>query len=119
MKTAKISPNTIKINLILLGLLMLIPGLLKLFVMGPGAITGMLSGNPLFSWAPAFWAWVLILVEILAGIAILIRWKLEKVVWLPIIILVVAAFTANWGNWGSLILHLAAASNYWMYTSKH
>jgi uncharacterized membrane protein YphA (DoxX/SURF4 family) len=105
------------VNLIVLGLLMLVPGLLKLFVMGPGAIEGMLSQNPLFSWAPMFWAWVLILAEILSGIAILARWKLKYVVWFPIIILLVAAFTVHWGNWSNFILHIAAVTNYWLYSN--
>lgn len=37
------------INRILLGLVMLISGLLKLFVMGPSAIVGMTQGIALFS----------------------------------------------------------------------
>lgn len=53
------------INRVLLGLVMLVPGLLKLFVTGSSGVTGMLSGIALFSWAPAFWAWILILSEII------------------------------------------------------
>ncbi len=102
------------VNRILLGLLMLIPGLLKLFVMGPGTITGMLSGIALFSWAPSFWAWVLILAEIVFGIAILASWKLKYSVWPPVIIMVVAAFTTSWGNWPVFMMHLVIASNYLM-----
>ncbi len=100
------------LNRMLLGLLMLVPGLLKLFSIGPSNVTGMLSefGFP----APAFLAWVLIISEIVFGAAILAKWKLEYTVWPPIIILIVAAFTAGWGEWPTILLHLAVASNYWM-----
>ena len=106
METAKTT------NWILLGLLMLVAGLIKLFVMGPAAITGMLTGMGFP--APAFFAWVLILAEIISGALILLRWNLKYVVYVPMIILVIAAFTANWGNWASFILHLVAVSNYWL-----
>jgi uncharacterized membrane protein YphA (DoxX/SURF4 family) len=111
--------NLMTANRVLLGLLMLVPGLTKLFVMGPSAVVGMLSGNALFSWAPGFWAWVLILSEIVFGIAILAKWKLEYAVWPPIVIMLVAAFTVNWGNWTNLIMHLAVASNYWLIGQRH
>jgi len=94
-----------KVNWVLLGLTMLIPGLLKLFVMGPSAVTGMLSG-------------LLIVAEIASGAAILAKWNVKHFVWLPIIILIVAAFTANWGNWASMLLHIALASSYWMLGEK-
>jgi uncharacterized membrane protein YphA (DoxX/SURF4 family) len=106
--------NIVTANRVLLGLVMLIPGLLKLFVMKPSAIVGMLSSIPLFAWAPGFWAWILILSEIVFGIAILASWKLEYSVWPPIVIMVVAAFTANWGNWPTILMHLTLASNYLM-----
>ena len=105
---------------ILLGLLMLIPGLMKLFVMGPSAVTGMLSGIALTSWAPSFWAWVLILSEIVFGALILAKYKLELTVWPPMIILAVATlFVAiNWSNlgataWPNVLLHLVAITGYW------
>jgi uncharacterized membrane protein YphA (DoxX/SURF4 family) len=105
-----------KINLILLGLVMLIPGLLKLFVMKPTAIVGMLGelGFPTAS----FLAWVLILSEIIFGALILAKYKLNYTVWPPIIILVVASFTAHWGNWPNVLVHLALASNFWVWGTK-
>jgi len=113
--------HTVLINRILLGSLMLIPGLLKLFVMGPGAITGMMSGIAIFAWAPGFWAWILILSEIIFGVAILSNWKIEYTTIPPIIIIIVAAFTVNFNwvdlsqiSWSSLLLHLTVASNYLM-----
>lgn len=106
------------INRILLGLVMLVSGILKLFVIGPDAVTGMLSGMALFAWAPAFWAWILILSEIIFGIAILAKYKLEYTVWPPVIILVVASFTAHWANWGNMLVHLALASNYAIWGMK-
>ncbi len=105
-------------NSILLGLLMLVAGLMKLLVMGPNAISGMMSGISLFSWAPMFWAWVLIIFEISAGIAILSKWKLFYATKVAAIILLVAILTVTiqWTgggtNWNSVILHLIAITNY-------
>lgn len=110
--------NLMTTNRILLGLVMLIPGLLKLFVMSPSAVVGMLSGIGLFAWAPSFWAWVLILSEIVFGIAILAKWKLEYSVWPPVVIMLVAAFTASWGNWPTFLMHITIASNYLMLKHK-
>jgi len=106
--------NIVVANRILLGLVMLVPGLLKLFVSGSDGVTGMLSGIALFSWAPSFWAWVLILSEIVFGIAILASWRLKYTVWPPAVIMLVAAFTVAWGNWPTFLMHLAIASNYLM-----
>ena len=79
---SKNKDTAMKINWILLGLVMLIPGLLKLFVMKPAAVTGMLEG---FGFPGAsFFAWILILGEILSGVLILARYKLDKVVYIPI-----------------------------------
>lgn len=99
---------------VLLGLVMLIPGLLKLFVAGAGGVSGMLAGMALFAWAPAFWAWILIACEILFGIAVIFGFKLRYTVWPPIIILVIAAFSVHWGNWPSFLLHIAAAWGFYM-----
>ncbi|MBM3232231.1 DoxX family protein [Candidatus Pacearchaeota archaeon] len=114
-------------NRVLLGLVMLVHGLMTLFVMGSDAIAGMLSEIALFSWAPVFWAWVLILSEVVFGIAILASWRLKYTVWPPVVIMVVAAFTVSikWQNtygiihplfaqsdWPGFLMHLALASNY-------
>jgi uncharacterized membrane protein YphA (DoxX/SURF4 family) len=101
-----------KVNWVLLGLVMLIPGLLKLFVMKPAAIVGMLTGIGIP--APTLFAWVLIIGEILSGVLILGRWKLEKVVYIPIIVLLVAAFTVHWANWTNMLVHFALAANFWV-----
>jgi len=113
--------NIAIINRILLGLLMLIPGITKLLIAGPNAITGMISGIALFAWAPAIWAWILIISEIIFGIAILANWKLEYTTIPPIIIMLVATFSFgfNWSNimqtnWGNVLMHLTIASNYLM-----
>ena len=91
---------------------MLVAGLLKLFVNGASGVTGMLQGIgfPI----PGFFAWVLILSEILFGIAILADYKLKYTVIPPIIIMIIAGITVNWGRWSNLILHLVVASNYWL-----
>ena len=98
------------INWVLLGLVMLVAGLLKLFVMGVGTVEGMLAGFG-FPMAIAF-AWLLIIAEIASGVLVLAKWKLEYVTWVPVVILVVATFTAHWGNWVNMLVHLALASNY-------
>lgn len=110
--------NLVVANRILLGLVMLVPGLMKLFVMGSTAVSEMLSGIVLFAWAPMFWAWVLILSEIVFGIAILASWKLEYAAWPPVIIMLVAAFFVAWGNWGSFLMHITIALNYLMLKHK-
>lgn len=112
-------------NIILLGLLMLVPGLLKLFSSKVSGVSGMLSVNFLFSWAPMFWAVVLIIGEIGSGLAILGKWKLKYTAWIPVIILGIAVLTVTikWTNigstgWSSLIFHLIAISNYIMLSMK-
>lgn len=105
-------------NRILLGLVMLVPGLWKMFVSGADGVSGMLSGIALFAWAPMFWAWVLILSEIVFGIAILASWKLEYAVWPPVVIMLVAAFFVSWGNWPSFLMHVTIASNYLLLKHK-
>ena len=101
-----------KVNWILLGLLMVVPGALKLFVSKPSAVVGMLTG--LGFPAPSFFAWILILSEILFGVLILARWNLKYTTIPPMIIMVVAGLTVFWGQWPGLLLHLTAAANYWM-----
>lgn len=113
--------TAMKVHWILLGLLMLIPGLLKLFAMGPSAVSGMMSGIVLFAWAPAFWAWVLIISEIVFGALILAKYKLQYTTIPPMIILAVATLfvSINWSalgstSWPSVLLHLIAITGYWM-----
>ena len=99
-----------KVNWVLLGLLFVVAGLLKLFSIKASGVAGMLEsfGFP----ASAVLAWVLIVAEIASGILILARWQLKYVTWIPVVILVVAAFTAWWGQWVNMLVHLALASNY-------
>ncbi len=105
-------------NRVLLGLLMLIPGIMKLFVIGPTAVVGMLSGLALFAWAPTFWAWVLMFSEVVFGGAIIVDYKLKYTVIPPVVILFVAALTVNIGNVSSLLLHLVAVLGYLMLAYK-
>ena len=104
--------HAIFVNRILLGLVMLTPGLLKIFVMGVDQVQGMLVG--LGFPAAGLLAWVLALSEVGFGLAILVNWKTKYTVIPPIIILLVAAFTVNWGSWPSVLTHLVVASNFWM-----
>lgn len=114
-----------KVLWILLGVLVLIPGLLKLFMAGPSAVATMLSGIKLFSWAPLFWAWILIAVEIISGALILARWKLRYTTIPPMIVLLVAVLfvTIQWNDlagtaWSAVLLHLVAIGGYWFLGSS-
>lgn len=103
------------VHRILLGLLMLIPGILKLFVFKPTGVSSMLAGMGFP--APMFFAWVLIVVEIVSGLAILASWKLRYMAWPPVIVMIVAILTTtDWANpqMPNILLHLVAASGYWM-----
>ncbi len=76
---------------IMLGLLFVVPGITK--IMAPNGIIGMLSnlGFP----GPAFFGWVLILSEIIFGLALIVGYKAKYAVWPLIIILVVAILTVH------------------------
>lgn len=103
------------VNRILLGLLMLVPGILKLSVFKPSGVTGMLTnlGFPL----PSLFAWILILVEIVTGLMILANWRMNIAAWPPIVILLIATvMTTDWADpqIPTILLHLVAMSGYWM-----
>jgi len=104
------------INRILLGLLMLIPGLLKLFVSKPSGVVAMLSGIGFP--AATFFAWLLIIAEIVTGVLILANYKLKWSVIPPMIILLVAVISVYWGKWPTFLLHIVAISNYWLLMYK-
>ncbi len=93
---------------IVLGLLFIIPGIMKL--MNPAGPTGMLTG--LGFPAPAFFAWVLLLSEIIFGISILIGWKVKYTVWPLVLIMVIATITVvipnMGGQVGNLMWHILA-----------
>ena len=76
---------------VLLGLLFVIPGISKL--MNPDMIIGMLGdlGFP----AAAFFGWVLLLSEIVFGLALVVGYKVRYAVWPLMIILVVAILTVH------------------------
>ena len=69
-----------------LGLLFVVAGIGKL--LDPEGISGMLGslGFP----APTFFAWLLLLSEIVFGLAVLVGWKLNYTVWPLVVIMVVA-----------------------------
>lgn len=69
-----------------LGLLFLVPGLQKL--MNPGMISGMLGG--LGFPAPAFFAWLLLLAEIVCGAALIVGYQVKWAALPPIVVLLVA-----------------------------
>jgi len=62
----------------------------------------------------AFLAWALVLSQIVFGLAVLVGWKLKWTTLPPALILILAAVLV-WlpqNNWPQVLLHLAAASNY-------
>ena len=85
-KIAGYGPSVLRV---FLGLLFIIPGIMKL--MGPKGIIGMLGklGFP----AAAFFGWVLILTEIFIGLAVLIGFRVRYTVWPLVVILFVAMVT--------------------------
>lgn len=108
--------NAVIANRIILGLLFLVAGLMKLFVIKPSGVEGMLAG---FGFpAAVFFAWVLILVELLGGIALLANRKTKHASYLLIIVMVVAAFTAYWSQWTQMLMHIAVAANLWVIASS-
>ncbi len=76
---------------VMLGLLFLIPGISKL--LNPDAIIGMLSG--LGFPGAALFGWILILSEIVFGIALIVGYKVRLAVIPLIIILIVAILTVH------------------------
>jgi uncharacterized membrane protein YphA (DoxX/SURF4 family) len=107
--------NLLTLNRILLGLLMLVAGLIKIFVTHADKVAEMLSKIVLFSWAPMVWAWILIIGEIGSGLAVIANWKIKYTALIPALILIVAIFTVTikWAttgttNWTNLIFHLIA-----------
>lgn len=95
---------------IALAILFIVPGLSKL--KNPDIIVGMLSG--LGFPIPSVLGWVVLLSEILFGLALLVGWKVRVTVWPLFIILLVAALfvvipaldTSNLGTIVSLLWHL-------------
>ena len=74
---------------ICVGLLFVLPGLLKL--VNPSMVQGMLTqiGFP----SPMFFTWVLILVEIIGGLMLIVGFKAKYAVWPLVVIMIVAIIT--------------------------
>ncbi len=104
--------NAFLMQRIVLGLLVLVSGLMKLFVVKPANVAVFLGslGFP----AANFFAWLLLLSEIIFGAAILANYKLKYTVIPPIIIMIVAAFTTALGmdKIPLFIMHIAVAAGY-------
>ncbi|RZD30540.1 hypothetical protein CXT76_02370 [Candidatus Parvarchaeota archaeon] len=97
------------LNRLLLGGLFIFEACLKLFVIKPEGVTNIISnlGFPL----PLFFAWVLILSELVFGFSVFINWRLKLTTWPLVIILVIAALSQSTGDWFAIIVHLILASN--------
>ncbi|MEK6855354.1 MAG: DoxX family protein [Nanoarchaeota archaeon] len=81
---------------VFLAALFIVPGIGKLI--NPAGIIGMLSG--LGFPAASFFGWIVLLSEIIFGLALLVGWKVKYTTWPLIIILIVA----------TLIVHIPAVS---------
>jgi len=104
------------VNRILIGLMFLVAGILKVFVIKPAGVVGMLSGIGFP--APTVFAWILILSEIIFGACVLFNVQMK---WAPIplmIILLVATFTVYLTQIPQIFLHLVAVSNIAMFVAK-
>jgi putative oxidoreductase len=117
MKATKETMYAVTITRVILGLVMLIPGLMKLFVMGSSAFAGMLAG--LGFPAATFFAWVVIISEIIFGLAIIANYKVRLTAIPPLIIVLVAAFTVHlsMATVPNFLSHLALASMFWVYSA--
>lgn len=98
-----------RITMVLIGLVFLSAGLLKLFSSTPSGVGGyfLSLGIP----AALFFAWVVLLSEIIFGLCVLGGFKLKYTVWPLVLIMLVAGFVANWGAWNVLFMHLVIAAN--------
>jgi putative oxidoreductase len=94
---------------VLIGAMFLIAGLTKAFVSGPNGVAGFFGslGIP----APLFFAWVVMLSEIVFGLLVIAQYKLKYTAWPLVVIMVVSAFLVQWGNWSSFLMHLIVGAN--------
>ena len=64
--------------------------------------------------APAFFAWLLLLSELIFGISVLVGWKVKYTVWPLVIVMLVATWTVvipnMEGSYVSLMFHLITAA---------
>ena len=95
---------------------MLIPGFMKLFNLN--STIEMLSGISLFSWAPIFWTWILVMSEITSGGMILMEYKLKYAIIPPIIILLLGILLVHIGNVSMILLNLVVVVAYLMLAYK-
>ncbi len=96
---------------VVLGSLFLFTGIGKL--LNPDGPIGMLTGLgfPL----PVFFAWILLLSEIVFGASVLVGWKTTYTVWPLIIVLLVATFTVTipGNNTVNVLFHLLGIVALW------
>ena len=85
-KSSCLGPTVLRLAL---GPLFIFPGIMKL--LHPSMIIGMLGtlGFPM----PTFWAWLLLLSEIIFGMSVFLGFKVKYAVWPLIVILTIATLT--------------------------
>ena len=85
---SKYGPSVLRLGV---GVLFLVAGLMKLS--NPSGVTQMLGGIGFP--APVFWAWLLIIVEIVCGALVLLGWKLKYATVPLVVVIVVAILTVG------------------------
>ena len=107
---AQYAPTVLRV---FLGLLFLVPGFSKLF--NPSGIIGMLDGMGFP--AASLFGWIVILVEVFFGLALILGYYTKYVVWPLVVILLVAMITVTIPSFGqnpmayiNLLFHIVAIS---------
>jgi len=97
---------------VVVGIMFVLTGLAKL--MNPDIPINLLSGIGFFSMAPVFWAWVLLLSELVFGVLVFVGYKVKYTAWPLALVLVVAALTvglpSQWNQSSGFFLHLTGAA---------
>lgn len=98
---------------VIVGLLFIIAGYGKL--QNPTGVATMLEGIGIFASMATFWAWVLIISELLFGALIFIGYKIRYTAWPLAIILAIAVITITipdqgWNSTGAFFHYISIAS---------
>ena|SRR3989344_5522534 len=109
------------LNRVILGLLLLVPGLFKLISVTPANFASAFAFLP----SPIFVSWVWILAEVIIGLMVLfsIMPRFSSVIAALMMLLIVGFTQVQWmnlagmngGNWASTLVYLAAATNYLLF----
>lgn len=102
-KMKKYAPFALRLGF---GIMFLVAGIMKLT--NPAKITGMLEGLGFPGFA--FWAWLLILAELIGGAALIAGFKLKWITPPLAVVLLVATVTVAYKQPTNLLMHIALIS---------